>query len=373
MRPDHPLLSVIVPAFNGATVLPRCLDALAASDLPRTCWELIVVDDASTDDTPLLGARYADAVIRLAGRPHGPAYARNRGADAARGEVLVFIDADVCVHPDTLRRFALAFAADPALGAVFGSYDDRPPAPGLASRYRNLLHHYTHQLHPGPADTFWAGCGAIRTAAFTAVGKYDEWQYPRPSIEDIELGHRLHGSGFPILLEPAIQCSHLKRWSLYGMLRTDLLDRGIPWVRLLLAEGSFVSRRSLNLRRREKVFTALVCLAALLLLAAVGLGDARWLAGAAACLLPVGVGNRPLYRFLYRTGGLTFTLAAFPLHLLYYVLNGMAVLLGVTLHHLVGPPAPRADIQAFSEVGMKRWPPVPTRVTRGSMTGTPAA
>jgi glycosyltransferase involved in cell wall biosynthesis len=90
-----PFLSVIVPAYNGTRVLPRALDALAASDLPRSCWELIVVDDASTDDTAILAARYADVVVRLPGRPHGPAYARNRGFEAARGPVAVFIDADV--------------------------------------------------------------------------------------------------------------------------------------------------------------------------------------------------------------------------------------------------------------------------------------
>ena len=361
MKPTCPFLSVIVPSYNGTQVLPRCLSALIASDLPRDDWELIVVDDGSTDDTVGVAAQWADVIVRLPGPPHGPAYGRNRGADAARGEVLVFIDSDVVVHGDTLRRLAWSFASERQLGAVFGSYDDRPPAEGLVSRYRNLLHHYHHQQNPGPAETFWAGCGAIRSEPFHAVGRFDEWQYPRPSIEDIELGHRLHAAGHPIRLDPTIQCTHLKRWTLYNMLRTDLLDRGVPWVRLLLADGSFASRSALNLRRRERVFTALMGVALVSVFLAVVRFDPRWLLGAAGSVLPVIVGNLPVYRFLQRTEGLGFALRALPLHLMYYLLNGCAVALGWATHELVGPPEPRPEIQAYAEVGVKRWPPVPTR------------
>lgn len=364
MKADHPFLTVIVPALNGAGVLPRTLEALMASDLPRDDWELIVVDDGSTDDTVGVASQWADVIVRLPTPPHGPAYARNRGVEAASGEVLVFIDSDVVVHSDTLRRLAWSFASDPQLGAVFGSYDDRPHDQDLASRYRNLLHHYHHQRNPGPAETFWAGCGAIRSEAFHAVGRFDEWHYPRPSIEDIELGHRLHAAGYPIRLDPTIQCTHLKRWTVSGMLRTDLLDRGVPWVRLLLADGSFGARRSLNLRRRERVFTGLMGLALVGLVVGLIRLDPRWLLGAAGCSLPVILGNLPLYRFLRRTVGLGAALRCLPLHLAYYVLNGVAVVIGTGLHHLVGPPEPRPEIQAFHEVGMERWPPVPAPLAR---------
>ena len=70
MRPPRPYLSVIVPAHQSADILPKSLAALRASDLPREGWELIVVDDASTDDTALVAARYADTVVQLAGNPY---------------------------------------------------------------------------------------------------------------------------------------------------------------------------------------------------------------------------------------------------------------------------------------------------------------
>ena len=368
VAPDRPLLSVIVPAHNGTKVLPQSLAALAASDLPRACWELIVVDDASSDSTAELAAAYADLVVRLAGAPHGPAYARNRGVEVARGDVVAFIDADVVVHPDTLRRFAWQFANDPELGAVFGSYDASPPSPGLVSQYRNLLHHYHHQENPGEAETFWAGCGAVRTTVFRDAGMFDEWHYRRPSIEDIELGHRIRRLDRRILLRPEIQCAHLKHWTLSNVLRTDLMDRGIPWMRLLLQEGKLGQRTSLNLKTIEKVKTALTGLAVALCLVALLTRQPRWLFGVLGCLALVVAMSVPVYRFYHRTRGLWFTLRIIPLHLCYYLLNGLAAGTGWFMHHLVGAPAPTPEVQAFAEVGLQTWPPLP-RKAQGSAWG----
>lgn len=362
---ERPFLSVIVPAYNGVRVLPQSLAALAASDLPREHWELIVVDDGSTDDTASLAARWADAVVRLPGLPHGPAYGRNRGVEAALGDVLVFVDADVCVHADTLRRFAELFSVERDLAAAFGSYDAQPPVPGLVSQYRNLLHHYHHQRNPGDAETFWSGCGAVRRAAFIGAGKFDEWHYNRPSVEDIDLGHRLRGQGGRIALRPEIQCSHLKRWQLYSMIRTDLLDRGIPWMRLLLHEGRIGSMQALNLRTQEKVNTALVGVALLCALLAIPFG-LLWLAGAAVLLVPVLVTNADLYRFFIAQRGYRFALAVIPLNIIYYLLCGCSAAFGWLLHHWVGELSPAAEIQAFREVGVSRWPPVPMQSPWGA-------
>ncbi|MET0395792.1 MAG: glycosyltransferase, partial [Longimicrobiaceae bacterium] len=73
-----PRLSVVVAVHDGEAVLPRSLAALAASGLPRAEWELVVVDDASADQGVLRAAEHADVVVRLPGRPRGPAYARPR-------------------------------------------------------------------------------------------------------------------------------------------------------------------------------------------------------------------------------------------------------------------------------------------------------
>jgi len=360
------MLSVVMPVRNGLKVLPQSLAALEGRDLPRDLWELIVVDDASTDETPELAARWADVVVRLPDSPHGPGYARNRGVEIARAPVVVFVDADVVVHRDTLRRMAWSFARDPGLGALFGSYDDRPPAPGLVSRYRNLLHHWHHQQHAGEAETFWAGCGAVRRSVFLTAGGFDEWHYRRPSIEDIELGHRISLMGERIHIRPDIQCAHLKQWSLGNVLRTDLMDRGIPWMRLLLQEGKMGQRRSLNLKPIEKINTALAGLALVAVVLAAWLGDPRFLWGVAGPVAVMLVSNLPFYAFLSRAGGMGFALASVPLHLAYYVLNGVCVVFGWLAHHIMGEPVPAAPIQAMAEVGVDRWPPVPARLSVGA-------
>ncbi|HEV2784812.1 MAG TPA: glycosyltransferase, partial [Solirubrobacteraceae bacterium] len=161
------MLSVVIPATDAPATLPRCLAALARSAEPH---EVVVVED------PGLG---------------GPAAARNAGVARAQGDVVVFVDADVEVHPDALRRLRAALDADAGLDAVFGAYDDRPAARATVSRFRNLLHHHVHARADGPATTFWAGLGAIRREAFDAVGGFDAERYRSPCIEDIELGMRL--------------------------------------------------------------------------------------------------------------------------------------------------------------------------------------
>ena len=97
MTPDRPYLSVVVPVKNGHDVLPRMLDMLSRSELPRETWELIVIDDGSSDDSVAIASAYADLVIRLPGPSHGTGYARNRGVESARWDCVVFLDADVLV------------------------------------------------------------------------------------------------------------------------------------------------------------------------------------------------------------------------------------------------------------------------------------
>lgn len=319
-------VSVIVPVHNGHGVIEQSLAALCASDLPRSSWELIVVDDASTDDTATVARVWADTVIRLDGSPRGPAWARNRGSDAAQSEILAFVDADVCVHPSTVRRLVEALDDDPGATAVFGAYDQAPAAAGLISQYRNLLHHYVHVQNAGEADTFWAGCGAMRRADFVRAGGFDARRYPRPQIEDIALGYRLRALGCRLLLRPDIQATHLKRWTLRGMVRNDLFDRGVPWMHLLMEQPS-IGPGTLNVRRREKVLTGLAGLAALALAVAVVTRSIAALAIAATCLLVVAAANEPFFRWLAGIRGAWFALRVVPLQLMHYLLNAAAVVI----------------------------------------------
>jgi GT2 family glycosyltransferase len=335
-------LSVIVPVRNGEPFLRVSLPALRASHFPAAEWELIVVDDASNDSSAELASAHADLVLRSP-VPRGAAAARNLGAARARAPVLVFVDADVSVHPDALRRFAEILEREPGVAAVFGAYDTAPPAPGLVSQYRNLLHHYVHMQSPGEAETFWTGCGAIRREVFAELGGFNETQ---TSLEDIELGYRARASGHRILLRPEIQGTHLKRWTLGSMITTDLFSRGVTWMRLRLARPNRGRTATLNLRPAEKLYTLLTGLAACAVLLGVLSRNPSWLLLAAGCLMVVILGNLALLRWYARERGAWFALRIVPLRVLYYGLNILAATLG-WIQHTILPrtqrPRPRTS------------------------------
>lgn len=288
-------IAVIIPVFNSSDLLSETLKALqAGSRLPD---ELIVVDDGSTDSSAAIADAFGAKVIVM---PHnmGPAACRNRAAIMTHSEILMFLDADTCVHSDTLELMERHFKQDPSLSAVIGSYDETPRDPALCSQFRNLAHCYVHHSANRNALTFWSGCGAVRRSAFLRAEGFDE-RYRRPSIEDIELGYRMSDKGERILLDPDVSVTHTKRWTVANSIKTDVMDRGIPWMALLLERGKIPD--DLNLRKHHR-FSALLTGAALLCLPA-AIYSFWWLVvGAALATIAVTL-DFGLLRFLYHRGG----------------------------------------------------------------------
>jgi GT2 family glycosyltransferase len=338
-------LSVIVPVHNGGELLARCLGAIARS--VRLPEEVIVVDDGSTDDSAAQAKRHGAVVLRVGDAPAGPAAARNLGAQQSRCEVLVFVDADVAVHPDALARIADHFDAEAGLAALFGSYDDDPPAPGLVSRYKNLVHHHVHQKGRPDASTFWAGCGAVRRGPFLACGGFDAEAYPVPSIEDIDLGVRLRRAGYRIRCCPDVLATHWKRWTLASWIRCDISRRAVPWTRLILREGEMPEDLNLGLRSRIAALAALLAVGA----AAVAPWFPPGWITAAAALAIVAACHAGLLRLFLARGGPAFALAGFGCHLL-YLLYSAATFVAIAGPHwarLLLAPRPVAIRSEFTE------------------------
>lgn len=296
-------LSVVVPATNGPPTLDRCLAALSASSEPAD--EVVVVTDERLSATA----------------------ARNHGAARAGGDVVVFVDADVEVHPDALGRIRATLAADLDLTAVFGSYDDEPDDRGVVSAFRNLLHHHVHHRSAGPAETFWTGLGAVRRPAFLSLGGFDEDRYPHPSIEDIELGDRLRAAGHHMALDPAILGTHLKVWTVRSMVWTDFIRRGVPWVSLQVRNRRVSG--ALNCSWRHRLSAAATVLAVV--------AGALWLLP----LVVAGVGalvglNLGFYALLLRRLGPLRAIAGVGLHGLHHLVAVAAVPVGVGVGLLGG-------------------------------------
>jgi len=325
-----PRLSVVIPVFRAHERLRQVLEAIRASVACPVAVELICVDDGSDDDgaTADVAAQYADHVLRLAAPAKGPGAARNAGVQQAAGEWVLFVDADVCVHPDTIARFWSSVERHPEASAIFGAYDDRVRSQPLVSQYRNLMHRYVHLRGAGASETFWAGLGGVRRDRFVAVGGFEADRYPRPSIEDIALGYRLRDAGAQIVLDPDIQGTHLKEWTLASVLHTDFTRRALPWMRLLL-ERRHTPSTALNVRLAERWRVALVGVAGAALVLALLAGHGPITLAMLVALVVVGMSHVGLLAYLHRVGGLPLLAVALPLQVLYYALNAVAVAVAV--------------------------------------------
>ena len=321
-----PLISIITPVYNGGYPFVCCLLAMTRSQF--TDWELIVVDDGSTDESAAIAHKFGAKVIQTSGR-EGPGAARNQGAKVATGKYLCFIDADCEVCDDAIALLAQKLQSHPEIDALFGSYDDAPKATNFVAQYKNLMHHYVHQQGSEDASTFWSGFGVVKRELFLNLGGFDIERYPRPSIEDIELGYRLKQAGAKIHLAKELQVKHHKAWQLVGLIKTDVLDRGIPWTQLLLDNKSYMVN-DLNLQTSSRVSVVatygLVCC----LLASV-FNPAAIILGAILAVLLLYL-NWDVYRLFYHKRGLLFALKVIPLHWLYYFYGGLSFALGTLSH-----------------------------------------
>jgi len=350
--PSDPLISVVVPVRDSADTLQRCLAAISSSEWRD--FECVVVDDGSEDRSGEVAAAFGFRVIRLESS-RGPAAARNAGAAAARGRILLFVDADVVVKPDTLTTVA-GHLHDPEVDAVIGSYDTEPSEPSFLSRYRNLFHHYIHQTSAPRAQTFWAGCGAVSREKFLQVGGFNEG-YRLPSVEDIELGYRLCDAGCSVLLDHDLQVTHLKNWTFRDIIRTDIGRRGIPWSRLLFQRERIPADLNLKLHHRLSGVAVLAAAVLAVLVPPLWLLGHAALAGAAAAAACLLVGatvlvNLPLYRYFARLEGVGFALRAIPFHLLYYLYSPLCVIWGALTRHRRPADRPGAHVAGASNPGV---------------------
>jgi len=304
-------VAAVMPAYNAATLLPTTLPALMTA-AAAVGARVLVVDPGSDDGTPEVAESLGVEVLRLHRRA-GPAEARNEGCERVDADVVLFVDSDCVAQPDVAQKVRDAFSADPSLVALTGSYDDSPPHQGFFSQYMNLRHHRTHQIAQREDATFWAGCGAVRLDAFRAVGGFDAAQFPRPMIEDIELGMRMREIG-ATRLDPDLQVTHLKNWTARSVVVTDIRQRAVPWSRLIHATGGLPN--DLNLRHSQRL-AALFALPAVLSVPALPvllLTAPVWAAVPAVVLLVALLLNLDLVRFFARRRGLAFAFFGWLFH-----------------------------------------------------------
>ena len=197
-------VSVVVPVYNGAGRVGACLQAIFRQSLAPDTYEVIVVDDGSTDGTARVVGGYP---ARLLAQPRqGAAAARNRGLFAARGDLVLFTDADCEPAPDWIEQMCAPFD-DARVGGVKGVY--RTCQRSLVARfvqmeyedkYRRMAREQTIDF----IDTYSAG---YRREVVQAVGGFDT-SFPAASVEDQELSFRLAKAGQRLVFQPAARVYH---------------------------------------------------------------------------------------------------------------------------------------------------------------------
>lgn len=316
-KTDSSTLAVIIPAYNAEATLETCLAAIAASKRKPT--EVLLFNDGSTDNTVEIAERFNVKIVSNDKRAQGPAIGRNLAAQQTAADIIIFIDADVDVHPNSIGLLENAILSRPDAAAAFGSYDDAPLSRRIAALYANLRHHYHHQNSAREASTFWSGFGAIRRDDFINVNGFDA-AYAEPSIEDIDLGARLHKADRKILLIPEAMAKHCKDWGLIQLWRTDVFNRALPWSRLIVSGAT--AGADLNASPREKIiavaahsiwfFLGLSIFAPHAIIAAIG-----------AIIFFIGA-NWNFFRLLARRGGFKLLSSGIILHWLYYLYSSLA-------------------------------------------------
>lgn len=282
---DTPLCSVIVPVYNGAAVIATCLSALSWQTVATELYEVVIVDDGSTDSTMQVVAdwlaTHRDLTVRLAQQENmGPAGARNHGAQLARGHFLLFTDADCIPAPTWLEVFLERFQAPDQPAAIMGSYVSHQRAPAAQFAQLEFEERYERMQSRTIIDVVATYSAGYQRELFLAVGGFD------PTLimnEDVDLAYRLNALGKRLVFEPraTVEHRHSESWLAYTKTK---IGRGY-WRTLVYRRFPGKALRDSYTPQLLKLQLPLALLATLAFVLALLARSLRWLWLAAPFLL----------------------------------------------------------------------------------------
>ena len=226
-------LSIIIPFHNAEETLEACLKSVSQATPDSS--EVILVDDASSDDSLIIAKNFPFQIIQLT-EQQGPAVARNTGAKVSRGNILLFVDADVQVRPQTFKKILATFEKRPEICGVSAIYAAEPAKNGIFQQFKTLEETYKYQAYSSESySSFDPHCGAVKRKAFIAVAGFDP-KYRGADVEDADFGYRL-SKDHQNCIDATIEVEHI-----YGNFFTcfwNYLRRSFMWMRLFLGKLQF--------------------------------------------------------------------------------------------------------------------------------------
>jgi len=207
MSAHTPVISAILCSYNRAALLRRALQALCTQSLAAEQFEVLLIDDGSTDDTAAVATEFQQLLpLRYIHQPNaGLAAAKNHGIEQARGPIVLFVDDDDVMDPDCLRQHLLSHAEHPQPQFAVLGYTDllpevaRSPLMRYVTDSAGLLFCYGPLKHSDILDYrhFWGGRSSCKRSFLLEHGVFNP--VFRFGAEDIELGYRLSTAGLQVV------------------------------------------------------------------------------------------------------------------------------------------------------------------------------
>jgi GT2 family glycosyltransferase len=321
-------ISIVIPNRNGAATIGACLRAAFAASCGR--FEVVVVDDHSEDASVDIIQRFPCKLVRL-DEHGGVSKARNAGARAASGELLLFID------NDCLLGKGAPFAARAACGerrdlVVGGTYTPSPSDSDFFSFFQSVFIHHFETKNPKP-DYVAAHAMALDAGLFRRSGGFIEDSFigVAASVEDVELSHRLRRAGCELAMSRGMQVQHIFRFSLRRSLG-NAVRKARTWTMYSMANRDLLAdsgTASLELKTNVVLGAAQA-----LVVASAAAAATAWPLAAAVPLLALNLHvNRRLVAAWFRAGGLRFSvLATLYYATLYAAAVGVGAVAGAVQH-----------------------------------------
>ena len=298
------MISIVIPTYNASGFMPGLLDSIFKQVVDD--MEVIIVDDCSTDNTVEIAGRYPVRIIRME-KNGGPAKARNRGVEAAQGDIIFFLDSDVIVMDGAIKEVEDYFKNDPSAQCVIGISATEPLNKGFVPKYMAMFE-YIHLVgtQDSKVSVFAPRCGAIKKELFLKVGGYDE-SYIGADVEDFELARRINKTE-SIFLNPKMIVRHQ-----FANFRTALkiyFRRTVMWVHLFFREKKLDNAGPTSPANGIAAICAFFSFLLLFFLPFIGIAKYMFLFLIAVYL----VSNLKWWNFMRKEAGLMFALRAILLN-----------------------------------------------------------
>jgi MoaA/NifB/PqqE/SkfB family radical SAM enzyme/glycosyltransferase involved in cell wall biosynthesis len=232
------MVSIVIPTYNAASTIGKLLDSIVNAAGFDEC-EVVVVDDASTDDTADIVTGYPVRLIKNKTNC-GSAKARNTGVKESAGDTIIFFDSDVVLQEDTLVELLSRFKdvqGERGENALIGVYSENSVNAGFIPEFKALQDH-SHWLvvKEEEVTAFEPRCSIVRKDTFLRLGGFDE-NIRGADVEDFEFGYRLSREG-RILVDKSILVDHHFP-SRFSDLAGNFFNRGASWLQLFMKRGRF--------------------------------------------------------------------------------------------------------------------------------------